>query len=156
MPLTEKDQLFITLLRLCQGFNLYTLAHFYSESYIRKFFTIWIMFLYHHFIVLEEVMFPDRDAFEHLKPKAFKYFKNIRCSVGYTEFFCEVPENYAQQGKIYSAYKHHTTMKCLTAVNPNQAACFISNLYEGSIDDVTLFSQCVILNYINTRDFFVS
>ena len=32
MPLTKKDQLFITLLRLRQGFNLYTLAHFYSVS----------------------------------------------------------------------------------------------------------------------------
>ena len=27
-PLTKKDQLFITLLRLCRRFNLYTLAHF--------------------------------------------------------------------------------------------------------------------------------
>ena len=65
MPLTEKDQLFITLLRLRRGFNLYTLAHFYSvsESYITKIFTTWIMFLYHHFTDLKEVMSPDRDAF---------------------------------------------------------------------------------------------
>ena len=77
MPPTEKDQLFITRLR--QDFNLYTLARFYSvsESYIRKNFTAWIMFLYHHFKDLKELMFPDRDAFQHLKPKAFKYFKNI-------------------------------------------------------------------------------
>ena len=144
MPLTEKDQLFITLLRLRRGFNLYTLAHFYSvsESYIRKNFTTW-MFLYHHFTDLKEVMFPDRDAFQHLKPKVFN-----RCSVDCTEFFCEVPRNCAQQGNIYSAYKHHTIMKCLIAVNPNGAACFISDLYEGSIEDVTLFSQSGIINYI--------
>ena len=43
-------------------------------------------------------------------------------------------------------------MKCLIAVNPSGAACFISDMYEGSIDDVTLFSQCGILNYINTGD----
>ena len=43
-------------------------------------------------------------------------------------------------------------MKCLIAVNPNGAACLISHLYEGSIDDITLFSQCGILNYINTGD----
>ena len=43
-------------------------------------------------------------------------------------------------------------MKCLIAVNPNGAACFISDLYEGSIDDVTLSSQCGILKYINPRD----
>ena len=108
MPLTEKDQLFITLLRLSRGFNLYTSAHFYSvsESYIRKMFTTWIAFLYHHFKDLKEVMFPVRDAFQHLKPKVFKNFKNVRCSVDFTEFFCEVPRNYAQQGNIYSAYKY--------------------------------------------------
>ena len=109
MPLTEKDQLFITLLRLSRGFNLYTSAHFYSvsESYIRKMFTTWIAFLYYHFKDLKEVMLPVRDVFQHVKPKVFKNFKNIRCSVDFTEFFCEVPRNYAQQGNIiYSAYKY--------------------------------------------------
>ena len=43
-------------------------------------------------------------------------------------------------------------MKCLIAGNPNGTACLISDLYEGSIDDVTLFSQCGTLNYINTGD----
>ena len=43
-------------------------------------------------------------------------------------------------------------MKYLVAVKPNGAICFKSDLYEGSIDDVTLFSQCGILNYINTGD----
>ena len=81
MPLAEKDQLFITLLRLRRGFNFYALEHFYnvSEPYIKIVFTTWIMFLYHHFKDLKEVMFPDRDAFQHLKAKVFKYFKNIRC-----------------------------------------------------------------------------
>ena len=110
------------------------------------------MFLYHHFKDLDEVMFPNRDAFQHLKPRVFKCFKNIRCSVDCTEFFCEVTRNYARQGNIYSGYKHHTTIICLIAVNPNGAAWFITDLYEGSIDDVTLFSQCGILNYINTGD----
>ena len=52
----------------------------------------------------------------------------------------------------YSTYKHRTTMKCFIAINPNGAACFISDLYEGSINDVTLFSQWGVLNYINTGD----
>ena len=44
-------------------------------------------------------------------------------------------------------------MKCLIAVNPNGGACFISDLFEGSIDDVTLFNQCRIINYINCGNF---
>ena len=106
------------------------------------------MFLYCHFKDFKDLMFPDRHAFQHLKPKVFKYFHSIRCTIDCTEFFCEVPQNYAQQGNVYSSYKHHSTMKCLIAVNPNGAACFISDLLEGSIDDVTLFNQCGLMNYI--------
>ena len=50
---------------------------------------------------------------------------------------------------MYSSYKNHNTMKCLIAVTPNGAACFISDLFEGSIDDVTLFKRCGILEHIN-------
>ena len=46
-------------------------------------------------------------------------------------------------------------MKCLIAVNPNGAACFICGLFEGSIDNVTIFSQCGIMNYINCGDYFL-
>ena len=57
MPQAEKDQLFIALLRLHREFNFYALEHFYSvsEPYIRKVFTTWIMFLYHHFKDMKEV-----------------------------------------------------------------------------------------------------
>ena len=97
-------------------------------------------------------MFPEREVFKSLLPKIFKIFKNIRASVDCTEFKCEVSRDYAQQGNTYSSYKHHTTMKCLIAVNPNGAACFVSDLYEGSIDDVTIFKRCGILNDINPGD----
>ena len=40
-------------------------------------------------------------------------------------------------------------MKCLIAVTPTGGACFISDLYEGSIDGVSLFSQCGIIEHIN-------
>ena len=110
------------------------------------------MFLYHHFKDFKDLMFPDRHAVQHLKPKVFKYFHNNRCAIDCTEFFCEAPRNYAQQGNVYSSYKHHTTMECLIVVNLNGAACFISDLFEGSIDDVKLFNQCGIMNYINCRD----
>ena len=52
----------------------------------------------------------------------------------------------------YSSYKSHGTMKCLIAVNPNGAACFISDLFEGSISDVDIFDQCGILQQINPGD----
>ena len=43
-------------------------------------------------------------------------------------------------------------MKCLIAVDPNGAASFISDLFEGSISNVDLFDQCGILQQINPGD----
>jgi hypothetical protein len=117
--LSIREQLFVTLLRLRRGFNILTIAHLYSvsESYIRSIFTTWIMFIFHHFKDHSTLMFPDRHSFKRYLPKIFKRFKNIRASIDCTEFKCEMPRNYAQQGNTYSSYKHHCTIKCLIAVN---------------------------------------
>lgn len=153
------EELFVTLLRLRRGFNIFTLAHIYgtSETYIRKIFTTWIMFLYCHFRDYKNVMFSVRNSFDNklTMPKVFRNFKNIRASIDCTEFRCEVPEDYSQQGNMYSSYKHHTTMKCMIAVNPYGAACFISDLYEGSITDEALFEDCGFLEYVNPGDSFL-
>ena len=46
-------------------------------------------------------------------------------------------------------------MKCLIAVNPNGAACFVPDLFEGSISDVDIFEQCGILQHVNLKDSFL-
>ncbi|XP_066928361.1 uncharacterized protein [Clytia hemisphaerica] len=151
------EQLFITLLRLRRGFNLYTVAHFYfvSEYTIRTIFTTWIMFMFHHFKSLKDLIFPERQAFKKTLPKVFKPFKNICASIDCTEFKCEVPRDYKQQGNMYSKYKSNCTMKCLIAVNPNGAACFVSDLFEGSINDVEIFQRCGFLQHVNFQDSFL-
>ena len=99
-------------------------------------------------------MFPQRCAMKKNLPNVFRKFKNIQACIDCTEFLCQVPRDYAQQGNCYSLYKHHTTMKCLIAVTPNGAACFISDLYEGNIDDVSLFNDCGFLAHVNPVDAF--
>ena len=155
--LSVADELFITLLRLRRGFNLFTLSHLYhvSEYTIRTIFTTWIMFLFHHFKSLKSKIFPERQSYRKKLPKVFQPFKNIRASIDCTEFKCETPRNYKQQGNLYSSYKSHCTMKCLIAVNPFGAACFVSDLFEGSISDVEIFEQSGILNHVNTKDSFL-
>ena len=149
-----KDQFFVALLRLRRALRLMTLAHMYSmsESYIRGIFTTWIMFLSHHNKDHKNLMFPARQGFRKHLPKIFKRFKNIKCSVDCTEFVCEIPRDYGKQGNTYSSYKHHCTVRCLFHVNPNGVACFVFDLYEGSIDDVAILEQCGILSYINPGD----
>lgn len=103
------------MMRLRRGFNIFTLSHFYgvSETTIRTIFTTWIMFLFHHFQTIKIKFFPERQAFRKNLPKVFKPFKNIRASIDCTEFKCESPRDYKQQGNLYSSYKSHCTMKCL-------------------------------------------
>ena len=48
----------------------------------------------------------------------------------------ECSRNFARQGNTFSSYKHTNTFKCLIAVTPNGGACFVSDLFEGDIDDV--------------------
>ena len=147
-------QFFITLLRLRRGFNILTIIYWYgaSEYSIRTVFTTWIMFLFHQFKDHRYIMFPERQEFKETLPKLFHTFKNICASVDCTELKYEIPRNYSQQGNLYSSYKSHCTMKWLIAVNPNSAAYFISDLFEGSISDVDIFDQCGILQQINPGD----
>ena len=105
-----------------------------------------------HFKDYEKITFPSRADMKRYLPRVFHKFKNIRASVDCTEFFCEMPKNYAQQGNVYSSYKHHCTYKCLIAVNPNGGACFISDLYEGSVDDVEMFGTCGIMDHLDPGD----
>ena len=78
--------------------------------------------------------------------------KNIRTSIDCTEFKCEMPRNYNQQGKMYSSYKSHCTMKCLMSVNPNGATCFVLDLFEGNISNINIFSK---VEHINPNDAFL-
>jgi len=116
------EQLFITLMRLRRGVNNMTLAHFYdvSEYLVRTVFTTWIMLMFHHFKELRYRMFPEGKLSKKVLQKCFAFSKTFKCGM---------PRNYSQQGILYSSYNSHCTMKCLIAVNPNGAACFVSDLF---------------------------
>ena len=96
-------------------------------------------------------MFPSRNVLKNLPP-VFKHFKNVRCVIDCTEFFCHVPRNYRHQGNVFSANKHYTTLKALIAVAPNGTAIFISDLFEGSTDDVTITEKSGFLDHIEPGD----
>ena len=60
--------------------------------------------------------------------------------------------DYRQQGNIYSSYKSRPTAKILVATNPNGAAVWISDCYEGSISDVAITEKSGFLDYIEEGD----
>ena len=89
------------------------------------------------------------------RPRAFLCFRNVRASVDATELRCQMPRDYGEQGNKYSSYKHSNTFKCLIAVTPSGAAAFVSDLWEGSVDDVTLFEKCGIMQNVEEGDSFL-
>ena len=93
-------------------------------------------------------MFPTRGKLRRFLPKVFKTLKDVRCVVDCTEFRMETSRNYARQGNTYTSYKHTNTFKCLIAVTPNGGACFVSDLFEGDIDDVQIFQECGIMKHM--------
>ena len=155
---STRESLFICLLRLKSGFTIKTMSVLLSspdrpvkETMIRKIFTTYIQLMYKIFRDMETMMFPTRDQMSSL-PKVFKSMENIRCIVDCTEFKVEMSRDYARQGNTYSSYKHSNTFKCLIAVTPHGGACFVSDLFEGDIDDVKIFQESGILKHIRPND----
>lgn len=153
------EKLFICLVRLKRGFTIKTLAALLSspdrkieETQVRKIFTTYIQLMYKIFRDMQTVMFPERTYLRRFIPKVFKTMKNIRCIVDCTEFRVECSRNFARQGNTFSSYKHTNTFKCLIAVTPNGGACFVSDLFEGDIDDVKIFKECGILRHLQPND----
>ncbi|CAH3172784.1 unnamed protein product [Porites lobata] len=54
--------------------------------------------------------------------------------------------------EFYSAYKSHTTLKCLVGIAPHGAVTFISSLYQGSISDKEITRRSGILSLIQEGD----
>lgn len=156
---STREQLFICLLRLRRGFTVATLAVLLSSpqrrvsaTTIRKIFTTYIQLMYKVFRDMETVMFPPKEHMRRFLPKVFRKLRNVRCSVDCTEFRIDTSRNFAQQGNTYSSYKHSNTFKCLIAVTPNGGACFVSDLFEGDVNDVQIFKESGILKHINPKD----
>ena len=156
---SSREKLFICLLRLRRGFTLKTLAVLLStpernidQSHVRKIFATFIQLLYVTFRDMQEFMFPQRAQLSKFLPKVFKTMKKIRCVVDCTEFRVECSRNFARQGNTFSSYKHTNTFKCLIAVTPNGGACFVSDLFEGDIDDVQIVKESGLMKHLKPYD----
>lgn len=144
MKLSSLQQLVLVLVRLRAGLLVQVLAYWFdiSTSYISKIFSTWIQFMYVEFTVhLKPFMFPSKEIVAETAPKSVKRLKNLRAFFDCTEFFCQSPSNFAQQGNLYSSYKSHTTFKVFVACTPNGSISFVSDVNEGAISDRQIFIQ---------------
>ena len=77
---------------------------------------------------------------------------NVHCIVDCTEFRVECSRNFARQGDTFSSYKHINTFKCLIAVTSSGGAWFVSDLFEGGIEDVHIFKKSGLLKHLKPYD----
>ena len=151
---SAQNALLMTLMRLRNGYTNQDLAYQFgvSVSTVSNTILTWIQFLYQQFLPLKNVMFANRSRIRETMPACFKKYKNIRCIIDCTEFFCQRPSNFARQGNLYSSYKSHCTFKVLVAVAPNGAVMFTSDVFEGSISDREIVIKSGFLDYLCPGD----
>ena len=134
--LPPKEELFITLCRLRQGFGEEHLAHLYgvSQSTISRITITWINYLY---LKLKDVpMWPSRELVDEFMPEDFKEkFPSTRVVIDCTEIKCQMPSSLLLNSELFSSYKNHATLKCLVGITPGGAISFVSQLYSGNISD---------------------
>ena len=134
--LHPKEELFITLCRLRQGFPEEHLSHLYgvSQSTISRIIVTWVNFLY---LKLKDVpMWPSRELVDKYMPEQFKEkFPSTRVIIDCTEIKCQMPSSLLLNSELFSSYKNNTTLTCLVGITPGGAMSFVSQLYTGHISD---------------------
>ena len=124
-----------------------------DRNVVARIFKTWVQFIFWKFKDIQTAMFTKRKDLPRL-PSVFrnKLLRNTRCVIDCTELVIESARNYNQQGNIYSAYKSRPTAKILVATNPNGAAVYISDAFEGSISDVKIVEKSGFLDFIENGD----
>ena len=145
--LHPKEELFITLCRLRQGFAEEHLAHLYgvSQSTISRIIITWVNLLY---LKLKDVpMWPSRETVDKHMPEQFKEkYPSTRVIIDCTEVRCQMPSSLCLNSELFSSYKNHTTLKCLVGITPGGSFSFFSQLYTGNISDREIVQQSVFLD----------
>ena len=146
-----KEQLFFTLVRLRRGLDEDLLADLagMSQATMSRMITKWVNFLY---LTLGSLpLWPSPEQVAANLPACFreqydKTFAIIDC----TEIRCEVPSSLPDQSQFFSAYKAHTTLKCLLGISPSGAVIFVSELFTGCISDREITQRSGFLDLVKT------
>ena len=134
--LTPKDEYFLTLCRLRQGFKEDHLAHLYgiSQTTVSRVIISWINFMYLKFSTIP--VWPSRVQIDKHMPADFKErYPSTRVIIDCTEIRCQMPKSMRLNSELFSSYKNHTTLKSLVGISPGGALTFVSQLYTGHLSD---------------------
>ena len=95
-------------------------------------------------MLVEGILFqgmPSQMKYKGSMPESFEEFGSARACIDAIEIQQDIPRYLDFQAQTYSAYKSRHTVKAITAVAPNGALTYSSNLYPGSTSDVAIVSH---------------
>lgn len=157
-----ETQLLVTLMRLRHNFSLKDLAARFciSTQSVSEIFNAWID---HMYMMLGAIpIWPHRDEIIRNMPVQFKSeFPRTLAIIDCTELKTQKPSSLKLQSQMYSDYKSGTTLKGLIACDPMGNIVFVSELFTGSMSDVTiteksgfykLLHQLMVAGYIHQGD----
>ena len=99
-----------------------------------------------HFLVT----WPSREVLEHNVPSFIKQlYPSYRCIIDCSEVFIETPANFDARAKVYSNYKHHSTIKFLIGITPCGAISYVSHAWGGRVSDKNLCSRVTSFSILN-------
>ena len=81
-------------------------------------------------------IWPTTAQIKNSMPECFEtIYPKTRVILDCTEIKVQRPGSKVLDSEFYSAYKSHTTLKCLVGIVPHGSVTFVSSLYQGSISD---------------------
>ena len=118
-----------------------------SPSTVSRIILTWSNFLY---TMLGQVpIWPTTAQIKDSMPECFKnIYPKTRVIVDCTEIKVQRPSSKVLNSEFYSAYKSHTTLKCLVGIAPHGAVTFVSSLYQGSTSNKEITRRSGILSLI--------
>lgn len=144
--LTPKEEFFLTLCRLKQGFKEDHLGHLYgiSQTTVSRIIISWLNFMYLKFSTIP--MWPSRAQVDEHMPADFKEkYPSTRVIIDCTEIRCQMPKSMRLNSELFSSYKNHTTLKSLVGISPGGALTFVSQLYTGHLSDREIVTRSGLL-----------
>ena len=150
-----EDQLLLTLMKLTLNLRDLDLAERFgvSRGTVSNIFQTLVHAL--HEMLVEGILFqgmPSQMKCKGSMPKSFEEFCSARASIDAIEIQQDIPRYLDFQAQTYSAYKSRYTVKAITAVAPNGALTYSSNLYPGSTSDVAIVAHSKILEQFSAGD----
>lgn len=146
------EEYILCLVKIRQGYGSQHLAFLFdiSISQVCRIFSTWVNLLNQ---CLEPLLvWPSKDIVKSNLPHSFAQYPNTRAIIDCTEYYVQKPLKPVAQKLTWSNYKHANTFKQLIAISPTGTIIFVSNLYSGSISDMSIVKESKFVDLVEPGD----